>query len=67
MDEKKKLASPPQEKFEELSDTQLSQANGGIEIQKLPRNEKPTGLKLGQAVKKPSVFTKSDDQLPSGN
>ena len=65
MDEKKKSAFPPQEKIEELSDAQLSQVNGGIEAPVIPQNQNPTGLKLGQAVKKPSCFTKSDDRSPS--
>ena len=67
IDNNKKPAVPPQEKIEELSDAQLSQVNGGIAIPTLPCNEKLIGLKLGQSMKKPSCFTKSDDRLPSNN
>ena len=66
-DAKKNPAVPHQEKIEELSDAQLSQVSGGLEIPTLPRSGNPIGLKLGQAVEKPSCFTKSDDRLPSKN
>ncbi len=49
----------------ELDDEQLDQVSGGIDISTL--NGKPTGLKLGQALEKPSCFTKSDDRYPSNN
>jgi len=65
MDDKQKSIVPPQEKIEELSDAQLSQANGGLMGPTIPCNEKPGGLKLGQAVKKPTCFGKSGDRLPS--
>lgn len=64
MDDKKKPVVPPQEMIEELSDAQLSQVNGGITIPTIPGNEKLGGLKLGQALKPNSSFTKSDDRLP---
>ena len=62
MDEKKYSVVPQQKEIEELSDAQLDQVNGGIEIPTLPSGEKPGGLKLGQALKKNTSFTKSDDQ-----
>ena len=64
MDEQKKPVVPPQEKIEELSDAQLSQVNGGLSIPTIPGSEKSSGLKLGQALKKNTSFTKSDDRLP---
>lgn len=72
MAEKKKPVLPPQEKIEEINDSQLSQVNGGITIPTIPDvtiptnsgNEKLGGLKLGQALKKNTTFTKSDDRLP---
>lgn len=67
MDETKKPAVPPQEKIEELNDAQLGQVNGGIEMPTNPCNGMTPGLKLGQALKKSSSFTKSDDRLPSNN
>lgn len=67
MDEKKKTVVPLQDGIEELNDALLSQVNGGTEKRELPRNANPTGLKLGQALKKNTSFTKSDDQLPSDN
>jgi len=64
IDEKKKPTVPLREKIEELSDAQLSQVNGGLTIPLIPGNEKTGGLNLGQALKRPSCFTKSDDRLP---
>jgi len=64
MDNKKKPVVPMRQEIEELSDAQLDQVNGGITIPTVLCNEKPGGLKLGQAVKPPSCFTKSDDRLP---
>ena len=66
MDNKKKPV-PMQEEIEELSDTQLSQVSGGLEIPILSGNGKSVGLKFGQALDKPSCFAKSEDDLPSSN
>lgn len=70
MNEKKAPAIPQQEKATELNDAQLSQVTGGLTIPTLSGTEKPGttnpgGAKLGQALKKPTVFSKSDDRLPS--
>lgn len=67
MDDKKKPAVPQQENVEELSDAQLSQINGGITMPTIPSAEIPDGLKLGQALKKNTSFTKADDRPPSAN
>ena len=67
MDTKKKSAVPSQEQVEELCDAQLSQVSGGLEIATLSGKGKPISLKFGQALAKPSCFSKSDDRFPSNN
>jgi len=64
MDKKNKSGIMPREKIEELNDEQLSEVNGGLTISTSSGNVKPDGLKLGQALKNNSSFTKSDDRLP---
>lgn len=51
----------------ELDDTLLDKVSGGIDAPTLPRNGNPIGLNLGQALEKPSCFSKSDDRLPSND
>jgi len=69
MDEKKKSGIASQETIEELSDAQLSQVNGGLSIPTISGSDRLGGLKpgQGQALEKPSCFTKSGDRLPSNN
>ena len=69
MDEKKKSVVPPQEKIEELSDAQLSQVNGGLSIPTISGSDRLGGLKpgQGQALEKPTCFTKSGDKVPPQN
>lgn len=69
MNDKKKNSVLPQEMIEELSDTQLSQVNGGLQTPVITGNENPgkgsrKGPGFGSALEKPSTFTKSDDQVP---
>lgn len=66
MKDKNRMIPEQQEAIEELSDTQLNEIVGGLEIPVLPTNGSFGGLKLGQALEKNSSFTKSDDRLPSG-
>lgn len=66
MNDKNRMIPEQQEAIEELSDTQLNEIVGGLEIPVLPNSGSFGGLKLGQAVKKNTSFTKSDDRLPSG-
>lgn len=64
MDNKKRSVALPLEKAEELSDTQLSQVNGGLEMPLIPFNWNRNGLIFEQAIEMPTCFTKSDDRLP---
>lgn len=66
MNDKNRMIPEQQEAIEELSDAQLNQVNGGLEIPVLPTSGSLGGLKLGQALEKNTSFTKSDDRLPSG-
>ena len=66
MKDKNRMIPEQQETIKELSDTQLDQVYGGLEIPVLPNSGSFGGLKLGQALEKNSSFTKSDDRLPSG-
>ena len=59
VDAKKKPGVASEEKIDELNDAQLDEVNGGIGIPTISDNEKFGGLKLGQAVKKPSCFPNS--------
>ena len=51
----------------ELDDELLDKVSGGINIPTLSHNGNPIGLNLGQALEKPSCFSKSDDHLPSND
>jgi len=50
-----------------LDDEQLDKVSGGIGVPVFPGSGKPGGINPGQALEKPSCFSKSEDRLPSGN
>ena len=72
MNEKKKFDVPVQKNIQELSDEQLSQVTGGLNIptisgNSISGNSKPFGSKFGNALEENTSFNKSNDRLPSKN